>query len=359
MNALYRRYEKSLLEKMLLPDAAQEKAVKALDTLVGKLTRKKSFSLFKRRKPVKGLYLYGSVGRGKTMMMDWCLTTLREHNVAVERRHFHAFMLEVHRSLRDQKTNSAQLDNRIEILADRWADRLEVLCFDEFHVTDVADAMIMMPLFTRLFERGVTVIATSNWKPEDLYTGGLQRQRFLPFIDILKIYMDILSVDGEHDYRTLKATTMQGWLTPLNASTEEDFDILFRDAVGYDPIETHEIHVQGRTWVVPRASKSVALLDMSTLLNQALGAADFLALADRYQIVFLDKLSPFDSEGNERAKRFMVMIDAFYDRGLKLVVRADVPAEKLYPENGRLGFEFTRTLSRLKEMTNVKIAASA
>lgn len=355
MKSLHQRYEESVADKTLVPDAAQETAVLALDELFARLTVKKKFSLFKKEKALKGLYLFGSVGRGKTMLMDWFLQNLLIKKFKAERWHFHAFMLEIHQDLRNKIVSEKALENRVVKLADLWADRLQILCFDEFHITDVADAMIMMPLFTRLFERNVIVVSTSNWAPENLYDGGLQRQRFLPFIDILKTYMDVVNVNGVNDYRELKKDKMKSWLYPLNNDTEESFDINFRDAVGYDPIETHEIHVQGRSWVIPRASKNVALLDTDAILNQPLGAADFLALGERYNFLFLDNLLPFTDDEANKAKRFMVMIDALYDKNVRLAVRADVPGDKLYPTDGRLSFEFSRTLSRLKEMTQAHV----
>ena len=351
MKTLRQKYDAAIAEKTLVPDAAQEAAVTALDGLMQRLTSTKKFSLFKKKKSAKGLYLYGSVGRGKTMLMDWFLQNLLQKHFKAERWHFHAFMLEVHHNLRNKMISEKALENRVVKLADDWADRLQILCFDEFHVTDVADAMIMMPLFTRLFERGVIVVATSNWAPENLYAGGLQRQRFLPFIDTLKTYADIVNVDGDNDYRELKKDKMKSWLSPLNDDTAETLDINFRSAVGYDPIETHEIHVSGRTWVIPRASKNVAWLDTDAILNQPLGAADFLALGERYNFLFLDNLQIFGPEQNDKAKRFMVLIDALYDKNVRLAVRADATADKLYPAEGRLAFEFSRTLSRLKEMT--------
>jgi cell division protein ZapE len=354
-SSLLRRYRLATAENHLLPDAHQEKAAMALDDLSDALTRnRKKFFLF--RKKISGLYLHGPVGRGKTMLMDWFLESLKNSGFRAERVHFHAFMLELHRRLHKEK--------RIEPIADEWVKKLDVLCFDEFHVTDVADAMVLMPLFSRFFARGLTIVTTSNWEPDQLYTGGLQRQRFLPFIDKLKKTLRIIDVTGTQDYRSLKRAASSAWLFPLTAETGEDFAALFRDAVGYDPIETHEIHVGNikahrRTWTIPRASKSVAWLDMSQLLEQNLGAADFLALAARYPMLFLDNLYPFSADTNEKAKRFIVLIDALYDKGVRLAVRSAVKAEKLYPYEGSLQFEFNRTLSRLREMTAVTVKAAA
>lgn len=372
MSELWTNYQHALTEKSLLPDPEQEKAVRALDQVLNHLVQpqKKRFGIFKAPKNTKGLYLYGPVGRGKTMLMDLFLQQLKNRHITVERWHFHAFMLKIHQDLRDLSEQTRDLDNRIGILADMWLKRTKVMCFDEFHVTDVADAMIMMPFFTTLFDKGMVLLTTSNWAPSDLYSGGLQRSRFLPFIDTLTRHMHVVNVSGATDYRTRQQQKTPSWLTPLNEDSAVAFDTLFRQAVGYDPIETHEIHVGrktdstaqensphasggGRTWVIPFASKNTAKINLDQFLSEPLGAADFIALAERYPLLFLDELRCFTTDTNNKAKRFMVMIDVLYDHGVKLAVRADDIAEKLYPESGNLYFEFTRTVSRLKEMTQI------
>lgn len=344
------RYALAVAEGTLVPDAAQEQALAALQKMIATRATAKPKRLWRRAKKQRGLYLYGPVGRGKTMLMDWAFIDMKERGIRVERWHFHAFMLQTHQELCGYGAHSGALTRALEKMAEVWAARIDVLCFDEFHVTDVADAMIMMPLFTHLFQCGVQVIATSNWKPEELYSGGLQRQRFLPFIDTLKANMEVLALEGAQDHRQSKQNSLHGWLQPLNDDTHEILTDAFRQAVGYDGIETQELHVGNRSWTIPRASKHTAFLDIGRLLDQPLGAADFLALAKRWRLLFLDNLTSFAPDQNERAKRFMVLVDNLYDNGVKLMVRADAPLTDLYPLSGSLAFEFERTASRLQEM---------
>ncbi len=348
------RYADAVSSGTIKHDPHQEEAARKLDhVLTDLVTQRARFFLW--RKAVGGAYVFGSVGRGKTMLQNWFLDAAKHQGLRTRRVHFHAFMLELHRALHNMKARRVK-GNHVHQLADAWAKNLDILCFDEFHVTDVADAMVLMPLFNRFFARRLTIMTTSNWPPDMLYTGGLQRARFVPFIDRLKKNLMLVDVSGQYDYRELKRAETAAWLFPLNGETADMFFTLFRDAVGYDPIETHEIHVGNikahrRTWTILRASKSVALLDMSRVLDQALGAADFLAVAERYPMLFLDNLPQFSVDTNEKAKRFMVLIDALYDKGVRLAVRCDVKPEKLYPRDGALQFEFNRTLSRLREMT--------
>jgi cell division protein ZapE len=353
---LLQLYDKALSEGALESDVMQKDAIEKLHGILSSIVTPVTQRKFFRRVPslrASGAYVYGPVGRGKTMMMDWCVKILKDSEKKVERWHFHQFMLALHASLSDVTAHASGLESRITHFADEMCARLDVLCFDEFHVTDVADAMIMMPLFERFFEKRLTLIVTGNWAPDDLYSGGLQRSRFLPFIDTLKRTMMIIHVLGEKDYRLVKQHAASGWLYPLNDESEELFTSMFNNVVGYDSIETHEIHVEDRTWTIPRASKNSACLNMDVLLNQPLGTADFYVLSKRYKTLFLDQLLAFSLDNNERAKRFMVMVDTLYEAECRFVVRSDVSIDHLYPNQGALAFEFERTKSRLIQMTKL------
>lgn len=372
-------YHAAIARGQFQPDVAQQKAVHALELVYRDLVTHQTADtsvwsrLFKRapRRRNHGVYLYGPVGRGKSMLMQffldaivqWNTTQPERQTLRVERQHFHAFMLGLHQQLYQKNIMPERMNSRLGELADDLADRLDILCFDEFHVTDVADAMLLMPYFTRLIARGVTVIATSNVAPQDLYKNGLQRQRFLPFIDLLRTHLDCVEVAGLQDYRLLQwqnnALKEDHWLTPLDGTSAQLFDDLFATLAGYDTVEPQTIAIAGqnRSFCVERATRHVAFLSVDQVTSGAVGAADFLALAEHFKIILLDQVIPFQANENDKAKRFMLLIDTLYEAGTHVYVRAGVQPTDLYPASGRLGFEFARTVSRLQEMRYKRMSA--
>ena len=370
-------YNAAVRSGRLKADPAQQGAITALEHLYQRLTtvpETPGFWARLRHKPdpvqqAAGVYLYGPVGRGKSMLMQffidamvqWNKNALPARRHKIVRHHFHEFMLGLHQQLYLQKDNPDQMQNRLAELADELKHQVDILCFDEFHVTDVADAMLLMPYFTRLLESGVTLIATSNFAPADLYKNGLQRVRFLPFIDLLQQRLDVVSVSGEQDYRLLRwqdKAAQDHWLLPLDPVTATEFKTLFADLAGYDVVHDNEqidIPNQQRSITVFRASPHIAWLQMEHMLNESVGAADFLAVATRFKIVLLDGVTVFTNNENDRAKRFMLLIDTLYEASTQIYVRASSQPDKLYPANGSLAFEFARTVSRLQEMRYRKI----
>lgn len=299
----------------------------------------------------QGLYMYGGVGRGKSMLMDLFFETAPADKK--RRVHFHAFMLEVHERLHKYRVSihgrPRAGDDALPRLAEEMAAEAWLLCFDEFHVTNIADAMILGRLFTALFERGVVVVATSNWAPDMLYKDGLQRELFLPFIALLKQRLDVLALDGAVDYRLDRLQGKQVYYAPLGAEAgrrmEETFLALTDGAAG----APDHLLVQGRRVDVARAAKGVAWVGFWDICGKPLGPADYIALAVHFHTVLLSDVPMMSDERRNEAKRLMTLIDALYEHKVNVVIAAEAPPEKLYPV-GEHAFEFERTVSRLMEM---------
>lgn len=297
----------------------------------------------------QGLYIHGPVGRGKSMVMDLFFEAAP---VAPKRRvHFHAFMQEVHQRLNDlrrRREGQAQ-DDAIVTLADQLGNEAVLLCFDEFHVQNIADAMILGRLFNRLFDGGLVMVATSNFPPDRLYENGLNRDRFEPFIERLKVELEVLALAGPTDYRLERLQDVPVYYSPTgpaaHAALSSIFAILTDDAAGL----ADEIAIGSRRLIVPKAAHGVAWFDFPELCEQPLGAADYLALADRYHTLILQDVPRLTADRHNEARRFMTLVDALYECRVNLVVSADAEPLQLY-QAGDGAFEFERTASRLMEM---------
>lgn len=353
---LYRRHRR---EGALKHDMAQELAAEKLQSLhnalrhyepsMGRSGWKDRLGLGRRKAdPPQGLYMFGGVGRGKSMLMD---LFFQEATVAAKQRvHFHAFMAEVHDRLHAwrQKTKGSKADPLPELAAE-LAEEAWLLCFDEFHVVNIADAMILARLFTVLFELGVVVVATSNFPPDRLYENGLQRDRFLPFIELLKARLDVLELDGGLDYRLARLREMDVYHTPLGEAAEAELDEAFARLTEGAEVTAETLTVKGRNIAVPAAARGVARFGFAELCEQPLGAEDYLTLARRYHTLVLSGVPALGAERRNEARRFMTLIDALYEHRVKLIVSAAAEPDALYPE-GAEAFEFQRTASRLSEM---------
>jgi cell division protein ZapE len=345
------------------PDPAQEAALAMLAQLetrlaTHQLARKSSslgwlFGRQETKEPVKGLYLHGEVGRGKTMLMD---LFFEASPVRQKRRaHFHEFMADVHervhRYRQKLKRGEVKGDDPIAPVAAAIAEEASLLCFDEFHVTDIADAMILGRLFTRLFEQGVVVVATSNVAPEDLYRDGLNRGLFLPFIALLKERMAVMRVDARTDFRLEKLSGVPVWHVPADAAADAALDDAWRRLTGGHQGAAHEIVSKGRVIQVPRAAMGVARFSFADLCERPLGALDYLKIAHEFHTLVIDHVTVMDFSRRNEAKRFIILIDTLYDQAVKLVASAQAEPGALYPESdGFEALEFKRTASRLIEM---------
>jgi cell division protein ZapE len=306
-----------------------------------------------------GLYIWGTVGRGKSMLMDLFFV---DAPLAKKRRvHFHEFMLEVHARLHARREELSargappEADTIVPI-AKAIAAETRLLCFDEFQVTNIADAMILGRLFETLFDEGLTVIATSNRAPDDLYKNGLQRDRFLPFIALMKQRLEILELGGAQDYRLDRIRNLDMYLTPLGAWTSKKLDEAFRALADGADGEPRVLRTQGRDVAVPRAAPGVAMAHYLDWCAKPMGAADFLCIAENFHSVIVADVPRMGPENRDKAARFVTMIDAFYEKKVKFICSAATSPDKLYTD-GDGAFEFQRTVSRLMEMQSPEYLA--
>jgi cell division protein ZapE len=293
-----------------------------------------------------GLYLYGPVGRGKSMLMDLFFAAVPSPRK--RRVHFHAFMLEVHDRI--ERERRAETTAPILKVAADIAHEAALLCFDEFQVDDIADAMILGRLFTALFEAGVVVVATSNLAPDRLYEHGLQRELFLPFITLLKERLNVLELDGGRDWRLARLVGKPVYHHPLDPAAHEALERAFAELTDGAPGESTALLVKGRSLVVPRAARGAAWFGFAELCDEPLGAADYLAIAERFSAIIVQGIPRLGSGQRDAAKRFNILIDTLYEARTLLIASAEVPPEEIYAA-GDGTFEFKRrTVSRLIEM---------
>jgi cell division protein ZapE len=357
-------YQALVASGALEADAAQAEAVEAFADLEQRLARYKPLRkqgllgrLFadKDEAPPRGLYIHGEVGRGKTMLMD---LFFHHSRVTHKRRaHFHEFMAEVHERIYGFRQNIARGEiadgDVIALTAASIFDEAWLLCFDEFHVTDIADAMILGRLFARLFELGTVVVATSNVAPDDLYKGGLNRALFLPFIAQISNHMDVLRLDARTDFRLEKLAGVNMWLVPANRDADVALDKAWAKMTGNAPCKPRDIAIKGRILHVPCSADGVARFSFADICEKPLAASDYLRLAHDYHTIMIDHIPVMDYAERDAAKRFIALIDTLYDNAVKLMASAAADPASLYlATEGNEANEFKRTSSRLIEMSS-------
>jgi cell division protein ZapE len=313
-----------------------------------------------KNEPPRGLYVHGEVGRGKTMLMD---LFFQQCSIEYKRRaHFHEFMAEAHERIYGYRQQIARGEiadaDVIALTAQAIFDEAWLLCFDEFHVTDIADAMILGRLFAKLFELGTVVVATSNVAPEDLYKGGLNRALFLPFIKQISEHMDVLRLDARTDFRLEKLAGARMWLVPVDEEAEAALNTAWARMTGKAPCKPRDIPIKGRTLHVPCSSHGVARFSFAAICEKPLAASDYLRLAHDYHTILIDRIPVMDLADRNAAKRFISLIDTLYDNAVKLMASAEADPVSLYLANdGVEANEFKRTSSRLIEMSSASYLA--
>ncbi len=337
-------YAALIREGRIVPDPAQEAVLPALDRVLRAAAAPVPRGMFGRRKPepTRGLYLWGGVGRGKSMLMDLAVA---QADAPVRRVHFHAFMQEVHAGMHEARARG--VDDALAPVADAVAERVRLLAFDEMQVTDITDAMVVGRLFERLFAAGTAIVTTSNRPPRDLYKDGLNRGVFVPFIDLIEDRMEVIELASQTDHRHGRLAGSPVWHVPADRAAAQEMDRIFDElAPGAAPLR---LRVKGRDVVLPAFANGVARAPFWALCGAALGPGDYLAIAEAVRVLMIDGIPRLGRTNFNEAKRFVTLIDALYEARVRLVASAADMPESLYVE-GEGSFEFARTASRLREM---------
>ncbi len=358
-------YKAKVAAGELAVDVFQQAAVKRLDALYQLLTDyqpntrfdlKKLFSFIGNKQHIpRGLYIFGDVGRGKSMLMQLFYDALQTPHK--RRVHFHAFMLEVHDTLHKlRQSKGEKRQDPLKVIARMIAKRTHVLCFDEFHVTNITDAMILKNLFTALFAEGVVMVSTSNWRPDDLYKDGLQRDSFVPFITLLKERVEIFELGSVKDYRLQQqGSEEETYFYPDEKAAIAKLEMAFQRISGVEFPQQGALEIKGRMLEIPKTAGDTAWFTFQGVCDQPLGAADYLTIVAHYKTIFLTGIPQFTNDNQNAAKRFMTLVDVLYDNHIPLYCTAAASPEHLY-RMGHLAFEFQRTVSRLVEMRGWGVA---
>ena len=361
MTELVKTYRAMLSDGTIDHDPAQALLIEKLELLANRITayqppaRTDIFSYFtKNRGEIpKGLYIFGSVGRGKTLAMDMFFETIPTKRK--RRVHFHEFMLDVHSRIKEARDGSKS--DPLKIVAKSIANETLLLCFDELHVTDITDAMVLGRLFDQMLELGMIIVATSNAHPQELYKDGLNRQLFLPFVDLIENHLEVYKLDADRDFRLEKLSGQTLYFLMNDGTARQNMDAVWENMTGGHDDHAHEIELNGRMLIVPRAAMGSARFEFADLCENPLGAEDYLTLAHAFHTIFIDHIPILTPERRNEARRFINLIDTLYDNRVKLIVSAEAEPTDLYPK-GTGADLFERTTSRLIEMRSEEYLAS-
>lgn len=359
-NTPWQKYQADLTRDDFQHDAAQENAVKHLQRLYDDLTNKQApkkgflakFLKGKQTDEVRGLYFWGGVGRGKTYLVDTfyeCLPTDKKLRI-----HFHRFMHKVH----DEMNELKGVSDPLKVVAKRFAEKTEIICFDEFFVSDITDAMILGTLLDELFKLGVVFVTTSNIVPDDLYKNGLQRARFLPAIDLLKAHCETVNVDSGIDYRLRALEQAEIFHYPLDAQADINLHTYFQQLAPEVGEQDVDIEIENRMIATREVADGVVWFDFSAICETARSQVDYMEISRIYHSVLLSNVKQMGQYNDDAARRFIAMVDEFYERKVKLIISAEAGLEDLYTQ-GTLNFEFKRCISRLQEMQSHEYLAEA
>ncbi len=357
MKTPLRLYSDAIKDGQVIPDPVQEHAVDILEklhqNLIKMALKRKSFShkiLGKKGQPPKSVYMFGDVGRGKSMLMD-LFASCSPLPTRTSRVHFHQFMQDIHTQLHELRQDGANTSDALAPIAAKMAKEIDILCFDEFFVTNIADAMILQRLLELLLKHRIVLVATSNRHPDALYKNGLQRERFMDCIELIKEKFEIVEVNGKTDYRTTKQKEDTKYLYPLNNKNTETLRALFKKHINNKTPRAKKIIAKGREIKIAQSGKKTAYVTFDEMCRENRGTSDFLAITKNFDTLFLEGIPQLKDEDRNEASRFVTLVDTLYEKKINFYCSAATPPDELYVK-GEGSFEFQRTASRLKEMSS-------